>query len=155
MCLIVDANRAAAVFGQRTHPDSVPIRNWLARDGCIVYGGRLLRELGCVRRAIDQLAELKRPGKASLVAAEDVDREERDVRPRCRSNDPHVIALARVSGARVLCAGDSNAMTDFCDPALVSKPKVYQRAEHARLLRHSSGCPRSGPRRTSRQGPRH
>jgi hypothetical protein len=60
-----------------------------------------------------------------------------------RSNDPHVIALARASGARTLCSRDRELHKDFKNPALVNDPRgsVYQSPSHRHLLGHTSGCP--------------
>ena len=59
----------------------------------------------------------------------------------CQSNDHHVIALARVSGARVLFTEDKALMRDFGDLRLLRpKGKVYRRPSHSRLLVHRRGC---------------
>ena len=62
----------------------------------------------------------------------------------CVSDDPHIIALARVSGARTLCSNDNNLHTDFKNQRLLSHPRggVYQNANHGHLLRHTRSCPR-------------
>ena len=41
----------------------------------------------------------------------------------CRSNDEHVIALARLSGARVLFADDQLLRDDFRNPDLINNPR--------------------------------
>ena len=45
----------------------------------------------------------------------------------CRSDDEHIIALAQVSGARLLYGNDRALQQDFRDAALISRPrgKVY------------------------------
>ncbi|MDE0306934.1 MAG: hypothetical protein OXI87_18940 [Albidovulum sp.] len=46
----------------------------------------------------------------------------------CESNDQHVLALARISGARLLYTNDQKLMDDFKNTELVSTPKgkVYR-----------------------------
>lgn len=143
MCLIVDANAAHRIFADPPGEEAVPIWSWLERDGVIVYGGKLaaeLERLGSVRRA---LAALVRAGRAYLENPAEVNAVEIRLIEEgvLKSDDPHVVALARVSGSRVLFTGDGALMQDFTDPAILQpRGRVYQRAEHQRLLRHRPGC---------------
>ena len=74
----------------------------------------------------------------------DVDREERTVGELrlCRSNDLHVVALARLSGARVLCTNDHDLEIDFTNRQLVPAPKgkIYKNANHKAILIHNRLC---------------
>lgn len=85
--------------------------------------------------------QLLRAGIARQVPADEVARQEAAVTETglCESNDTHVVALARASGARTLCTHDKALQRDFRNPALVANPRgsVYQRPEHGRLLRHT------------------
>ena len=47
----------------------------------------------------------------------------------CVSDDQHIVALARIGKARLLCSNDDALTTDFRNPVLISKPrgKVYKR----------------------------
>lgn len=143
MCLIVDAN-VAALFFQRPSPlDYTLAVKWLFEGkGILVYGGRNATELGKVTRAMDAIIELKRAGRAVEIDAKEVGAQELKVQESCKSDDPHVIALARVSGARLLCSEDGNLHIDFKNLKLVPSPKgkIYQNAMHAGLLKHTSGC---------------
>jgi predicted nucleic acid-binding protein len=145
MCLIVDANRAHVVFNDPTSDPAVPIWDWIKKDGILVYGGKLADELGKNSEARRLLAELVRRGSALLYSPEqlmtEVHRlEEGDL---CRSDDEHVIALALVSGARVLFTDDQDLMDDFRDRSIVTPPgRIYRRGEHAHLLKHSPTCGR-------------
>jgi hypothetical protein len=152
VCLIVDANRAAAVFASPPQPDFLPIFDWLEqRDGCLVYGGRLATELTRVEKARRYLRTLLQAGRARFFTDEAIRVEEAAVANTglCQSNDLHVVALARVSGARILCTHDRDLQRDFRNHQLISNPRgsIYQRREHARLLRHSSSCGRLPQRR--------
>ena len=53
-----------------------------------------------------------------------------------RSDDPHVIALALVSGARLLVSADVDLVADFKDRAIVNAPrgKVYNLKSANRLV---------------------
>lgn len=152
MCLIVDANLAPQVFASPPHPDFVPVLDWLGkRDGCVVYGGRLAAELARIERARRYLLTLLRAGRALRFPDESIVTEQAVVTRTglCRSNDAHVLALARVSGARTLCTHDRDLQRDFKNLQLISNPKgsVYQRREHVNLLRHTRSCGRLPRRR--------
>jgi len=145
MCVIVDANLAARVFREPPEADFAPIFEWLrARSGALVFGGRLASELEQMGNPRRRLRTLLRAGQALLIPDEVVHAEEEVINAtgHCRSNDKHVVALARVSGARTLCTHDRDLQTDFRNPKLISAPRgsIYKRAEHAPLLKHTTSC---------------
>ena len=150
MCVIVDADVAALVFGNPPHEDFLLVFNWLydeQRNGVVVYGGHLTKELcevGAVRR---WLVRLNQAGRAYGFRDEEIDAEQRRVERMklCRSDDPHVIALARVSGARTLCSHNVHLYRDFKNKKLIDKPRgvIYRDARHEPLLRHTASCQRT------------
>ena len=149
MCVIVDASVACLVFRRDPDSDFLPVFHWLhdaSRDGCLVFGGELARELRRVQGARGYLRQLNQAGRAQRIPDADVDAEEQRVAGTgfCCSDDPHVVALALVSGARTLCSHDRNLQRDFTNRDLISDPrgKVYQRPTHVHLLRHTSSCGR-------------
>lgn len=144
MCLIVDANRVALVFTSKSHVDIKPVWDWLNKGGALVYGGKLLEELNRHGEARRALVELKRAGRAFEEDPQKIARELSAVEQLCGSNDAHVIALARASGARLLLSGDHLAIADFKNKSLISKPrgKVYSSARHKKILCHSQNCRR-------------
>ncbi|NJL28982.1 MAG: type II toxin-antitoxin system VapC family toxin [Thermoanaerobaculia bacterium] len=147
MCVIVDANVAALVFSPAPADDFAPVRRWLddpRKDGRLVYGGQLARELeklGAARRYLKSLAQA---GRALFYPDAQLQREQTALAdtPAVRSDDPHVLALARISGARTLCSNDEALREDFKDSALISRPRgnLYTRSEHVHLLRHTRSC---------------
>ena len=148
MCLIVDTNLAGVVFGNPGQNDFRPIIDWLAKTGKLVVGGRLSRELdrhNSVRRFI---RVLQQAGRVRVIPSVETDSEITRIADLCVSDDPHIIALARISGARVLCSRDNNLHRDFTNTGLISDPRgrIYQNATHLKLLRrfgHTSACRRS------------
>lgn len=145
MCLIVDANLASRVFGHPPEEDFIPVLDWLEKDGCLVVGGHLTTELGRLDKARRFVITLLRAGRARQIPDSDVEKEEAGIRAHCQSNDGHVVALARVSGARTLCTHDRDLQGDFRNPLLISQPRgsIYQRREHAApLLKHTTSCGR-------------
>ena len=105
MCIIVDANRLGAFLSDPVNEDAAPVRRWLERrGGQLVYSasGAFEQEVG--RQARKKLLDYVRAGRASLIPAEQYADDERALRhhPDLRSDDPHVLALARCTGVRLL-----------------------------------------------------
>lgn len=147
MCIIIDANVASLIFRKFPPGDYAPVIDWLYDgDGCLVYGGKLADELFKMRDVRSQIKVLNQAGRALSFEREAVDNEEIAVAATglCISDDPHVIALARVSGARTLCSDEDNLHADFKNQRLLSNPRghVYQNANHRHLLRHTKSCHR-------------
>lgn len=139
MCIIIDANVASSVFSDTPPAGAKPVLDWIdSRGGRLVYGGKLARELERVETARRWLAQQLRAGKARRFSDESLATTLVAVEPACRSNDAHIIALAKVSGARLLYSEDNDLHKDFCDSSLINTPrgKVYRgRPSHRRLLR--------------------
>ncbi len=140
MCLILDTDIVHLVF-PRPARNYVPVHEAITeRRARIVYGGgRLLTEYQGMGEFWRLLYRLDQQGSARKVSDNKVDLETESVCESglCRSNDQHIIGLARVSGARLLCTDDGSLMRDFTDPALISEPrgKVYKRPAHVDLIR--------------------
>ena len=139
MCIIVDANRLGKLLTEPPDEDAAPIRRWLQRPGgTLIYStsGKFAEEIGAKARR--QLASYRRAGKALLIPASRFAEEERRLQQsgRMKSDDPHVLALALASGARLLYTGDKRLVADFTDAKLISKPRgrVYSSRANASLL---------------------
>jgi hypothetical protein len=140
MCIIIDAN-VGNEFGPLTD-DARCIYEWLIAGGRVAAGGRLKAEL--LRTKFRNLYQpLLLAGRLLEYANHDVDQVENDLRQAktCTSDDPHIIALARVSDSRTLFSRDVNLHTDFCD-RMILKPRgrVYQNRSHQHLLRTARKC---------------
>ena len=138
MCGIVDANVAHEVFGDDRPPAGERFFDWLASPrGQLVVGGDLLQELGRNRGFVRWLGTAIRSGRARSMPNEAVNARTEKLRQRdmCRSNDEHVLALALVSGARLLYTNDAALIADFKDREIVVNPrgKVYTTAVHNRV----------------------
>ncbi len=149
MCVIVDVNCAFLVFVASPHADFIPLSEWLGdpkKDGCVVVGGQLRRELGRRDETRRYILGLARAARAKIFPDSAIDEETVRLKRSggCRCNDPHVIALARISGARTLCSRDKALHADFKNPNLVCDPPgaIYQVAGHVSLLKHTPSCGR-------------
>ena len=145
MCIIVDANRIGGMLGDPPDEDGAPVRRWIeSGKGRIVYspGGKFADEIGYKARL--KFQEYVRAGRARLVPHGDFAEAEQSLLSDggLRCDDPHIIALAQVSGARLLFSGDADLIQDFTSPEIINRPrgKVYSSARNANLLRRSR-CP--------------
>ena len=86
-------------------------------------GGEHLRELNRIADFKRVFAERLQAGRARRISDESVDSETDTVRSDgvCSSNDEHVLALARVSGARLLFTNDGDLQDDFRNPQIVRR----------------------------------
>ncbi len=138
MCIIIDANVLGKFLADPPDDDAVPVHDWLTRRrGKLVYstGGKFAREID--GKARQRLADYVRAGLAvEEVRRERLDEEEQGLATAIRSDDPHVLALARVSGARLLYTDDGDLMTDFKTKRFIDRPrgKVYSSVANRNLL---------------------
>jgi hypothetical protein len=157
VCLILDTNRFGDVLSEQSRPAYVPLLRWLTDpdgDGAVVYGGTKYRcEIGNHGKAREFFVQRWRAGRAHPIDNKIVDAEEARLKSAkaCASDDEHVVALARTSGARVVCTEDRALWADVKDRALMDRPRgrVYRAAPHARLLRHDPSCGKAPPRKTT------
>ncbi len=152
MCFIIDANIVHEIFPkrfkgnmetwQKSSEAGGMILKWLNKGkGILVAEGKLLNEIErsgpYARDWISdglQSGRLIQPDKSKVDDAEKRLIQE-DV---CKSNDAHVIALAQVSGARLLYSKDKDLQQDFKNNALIKNGVVYpvarERKERQRIL---------------------
>lgn len=114
-------------YGARPSLSIIPF-DWINQGpGHLIVGGTLLKELKIPTR--NWARQLQLAGRMTVVAKEAVDA--RTVRlgheGACQSNDQHVIALAQISGARLLYTDDNDLTQDFKNKRLIDHPrgKVY------------------------------
>ncbi|MDD9860640.1 MAG: PIN domain-containing protein [Nitrospira sp.] len=166
MCAILDANVVYTVFGSRSSTEcpqiGLQLLDWLnSGKGRLVTGGKAKEELyynGNFQRWVRQKSraggrivvyeeKMSRKEMLSALVVEYGDTEiEAEIRwikkqklpkkMKPKSNDLHVIALARISGARLLYSDDKKLRKDFKNKHLVNSPrgKVYSKEDHQHLL---------------------
>ena len=151
MCAIVDASVAGKVFGSDRGEADKKFFEWITSGrGRLVVGGQLLEELN--RTSVREWA--RQALNAGLIRSVSKtrlkEREEVLLRQyQCESDDLHVIALAQVSGARLLYSNDRKLQKDFANKNLINNPrgKVYSTIKsrhfeesHKRLLKRKDLC---------------
>lgn len=137
MCAIVDNNVRSEVFGDTQTEAGKFFLDSLGRNRQLVVGGKLLQELSEYENFRRWLSVALGAGQAKLVDEEEVESETRSLQSQaqCRSNDEHIIALARVSRARLLFTNDLDLQKDFTNYRLISTPrgKIYTTVQSQRL----------------------
>ena len=144
MCIIVDTN----TFHKFKNPDDEdmePVWTWLEkRDGKIAYSDIEKLEEKWDNGGMQNLRNrLRQRGKLKIVSPRDVQEKANELKDEIASNDEHIIALAIVSGVKVLVSyreGNSDLFTDFKNRQLVGG-KVYTRKAHARRMLTKDTCP--------------
>ena len=134
--IILDAN-VAHEFPANT-PEARAIVQWVRNRGKLATGGKNLQELILVGNIRTLILELLRAGRAFTSNNEVLLECERQiVLKKILSNDSHILALAKISGARVLHTKDHALIKDFTNSRLLSRPKgrcYLSAATHAHLL---------------------
>lgn len=134
MCAILDANVAGEVFGKTRPTAGLKFFEWMDHGpGRLVLGGHLRDELvktsaqEWVKQAL-LAGRIRNVSDTKVHARTDALRNSEE----CMSNDPHVIALAQISRARLLYTNDVRLHQDFNNKQLIDNPrgKVYSTRQH-------------------------
>ena len=104
MCAILDNDVRHQVFGDSQTEAGKFFLDWLTskkKRGVLVVGGKLLQELADSPKFNEWLQEAQQAGRTRRISDQEVNNETENLRKQkiCQSNDEHVLALARVSGA--------------------------------------------------------
>ena len=155
MCSIIDNDVRHEVFGGKDVQTEAGrfFFSWLNnRQGRLAVGGKLLDELSEYSGFRNWLGQALQSGSAIRFPRATIDDETLALTSRkvCKSNDTHVLALARVSGARLLFTNDTLLRDDFRDPEIISNPRgrIYSTRvrknvvkEHRDILRNATCTP--------------
>jgi len=124
----------ASVCGKIGSAQMQPLLGWIKRGhGILVYtdGGTYdqeLRKKPC-EKTYDLFMAYRQSGRARLFRWSQVGTQESELdSTTLRSNDPHIIALARASGALVLCTCDGDLKNDFLNRELLPRVNGKRRA---------------------------
>src|SRR6516162_799863 len=114
MCIIIDAN-VGNEFGPLSD-EVLCVYEWLVGGGRVAVGGRLKAEL--LRTKFRNVYQpLLLAGRLLEYPATEVNQVEQQLvqSGKMRSDDHHILALARVSEARTLFSRDVQLHSDFCN----------------------------------------
>ena len=144
MCIIVDADRIVDFFSKPNNEDAAPIHKWLNRKlGVLIYstGSKFANDLQHKTQRL--LLEYVNAGYAKLIPASDFQEDEHRLQKNSavKSDDYHVLALARSANVRILYTGDQDLMDDFKNKDLISKGKIYSGKQNGKKLLNNWRCP--------------
>lgn len=145
MCIILDTNILSCVFSSTSirHEDFEPVLKWItAGHGRIVYGGekykaeisktpylKIFSILNTFNRTIplnDVLVDNEQHFIESIENDPDFD-------------DPHIIAMVRVSGCKLICSNDIRSIRFVSDKKFytspIKPPKFYTKKRNRSLLK--------------------
>ena len=152
MCAILDASVVGEVFCPDRIEAALKFFKWInTGSGRLVGGGKLLEELDANSNFKIWRHQAHLAGRFRVANMDDVNTRTEVFRSEksCRSGDQHVLALAQVSGARLLYSNDKKLQQDFTDRKLINQPRgrVYSTKEHRdfrdshkKLLRRRDLC---------------
>ena len=150
MCIILDAN-IIATFNDRK-PESEPIRILVEKGKLkIAIGGKLTEELSKTR-FLSTATVYSRLGFIKQFSSDLIEDQVSILRSKhasekvvIESNDIHVLALAIVSGSRLLYTSDKKLKSDFKKKKIIPtrsgcSGKIYRDARDSKLLSSVPSC---------------
>ena len=153
MCSIIDANVVHEVFGPSRPNAGEKFFEWLnTENGRLAVGGKLYEELTGSSELFRRWGkEALLSGRMKVTKKSQVNRRVQELAKQGKvgSDDIHIIALAQISGARLLYSNDKTLHKDFKKKKLLDNPrgKIYSTAEkrdfsnsHKKLLGKRSLC---------------
>lgn len=150
MCIIIDTNTWAEVFDAtaKEHNEFKPVLDWIAGEngiGRIVCGGTTyINEIPKKYRKLLKLYNDQR--KAIMIDSEVVDAQEIIIKDMVKNpdfDDPHIVALVRASGCRLVCTNDKRSFDFITGKDVEAKqfyskeflrPKIYHSSKNTDLL---------------------
>ena len=139
MCMILDAN----MWGDFLKPtqDMQPIHRWLKKqNGKLVYSDYQTFETELTQQQKEILKRHKQNNKARFIPEEEVQKATNQIEAKhqLKSNDTHILGLAKASQTTILCTKDQNLHKDFTN--IIRGGKIYQKESHKHLL-SPDACP--------------
>ena len=144
MCAVVDKNIFHELWDRGGNAAGQGFRKVIEDGGIpLAFGGtKIKREIappGKSSRMKAWIQQLQSAGRLNRVPDHDVDRRAQQLASgvttassQIRSNDHHIIALAQVSGARLLYTNDKLLTGDYRNPLIIASPRgrVYSTNEN-------------------------
>ena len=148
MCAIIDANVAGEVFGPNPAPAGKKFLDWIDKGSeRLICGDELLNELKRIEGFREWAKVALDKGKMRNINEEKVRTRMAEIQQKSiRSNDPHILALALASGARLLYSNDKKLHKDFKNPALIDPvgsiySALMKKKDRQKLLDKKGLCP--------------
>ena len=144
MCAILDANCFNDFFSR--HEDFAPVHKWIdQKNGKFVYSPT--EKFKSEWNGENKRRYLEEKRRRGVFVLREVDKkivnvmtrkwEKSSKNKKIKSNDPHIIALAEASGAKILISRDRKLGEDFKE---IIGGSIYKNKNHAHLLKPDT-CP--------------
>ncbi len=151
MCAIIDANVLGDVFGPKPTQAGKEFLDWITDpkgSGRLICGGELQKELMGSSEGFREWARVAlNTGKMKNINEGKVRTKMAQIRKgSIRSNDPHILALALASGARLLYSNDTDLRADFQNKKLIDPvgslySTLTRKKDRRKLLEKKGLCP--------------
>lgn len=149
MCAIIDANVATEVFGSERTEAGKKFLDWIDKgSGRLICGGKLQKELERIGDFEKWAKDALNYGKMKNINDGEVKRRTEQIQKESKlsSNDPHILALAQVSRARLLYSNDKKLHEDFKNRDLISPAgfiysTLMKKKDRQKLLDKKGLCP--------------
>ena len=143
--IVLDTNSFSSVFDQNSS-DNVEfgfILRWVLKQehACFVYGGTKYKcELQKMTKYLKIVNEIKKIGKIAEINTQLIDENADLLKKICTDetfNDEHIVAILNISGCKLVCTKDIEAMSyikrkDFYSDKKI--PQIYSGAGNKDLL---------------------
>jgi len=143
--IVLDTNTFSSVFDKNSNDNSdfCHVLNWVRKReyACFVYGGTKYKtELSKMPKYLKLANELKKTGKFVEINSELIDDNATHLKSICTDsvfNDEHIVAILNISGCKLVCTKDTEAMPyikrkDFYSDRKI--PRIYSSAKNKNLL---------------------
>ena len=143
--IVLDINVFPSVFKSSSsdYEEFYHVRNWVEKErkACFVFGGtKYNSELRKMTQYYDILKELKNTRQLIEINSQLIDDYAKQLKSICTDesfNDEHIVAILNVSGCKLVCTKDSEAVPylknrDFYDDK--KAPKIYSSSKNKKLL---------------------
>lgn len=145
MCIVVDPPLFIPMFktSDPEHTNFSPVLSWVksGRGKFVMGGTKYSDELKKVKSILTVLTELEKRGK--IIRADDKKVDEavqvvKKIKPTADFDDPHLVAIVRVTLCKLICVRDPRSHRFLRDPLLYSqtthRPSLYTRPKNQSLL---------------------
>ena len=132
MCVIIDANMWSDFLNKEKNMK--PVHKWMeSQKGKLVYSNHKAFQKELTKDQKTVLRRYYQAGKARLVPEKQVDETIKSLKENntFRSNDIHILALAKARRVKVLCTKDTKLHYDFKH---ILGGRIYQKEKHKNLL---------------------
>lgn len=143
--IVLDINAFPSVFNSndKDYAEFCHVLRWVVKQryACFIYGGtKYKQELKKMKEYHKLLNEFKKSGRCVEINSELIDNNANQLKIICNDaafNDEHIVAIVNISGCKLVCTKDKEAMfyikkKEFYNDQKI--PQIYSGARNRDLL---------------------